>query len=133
VRDLCDDDEVADTAGGAEKRVLSDATAIGLLPGLLPGHRRLRACWCVEQAARAGQAVDLHTVGEQSIVANAHEAPGDDVQQETPGELGSGQGDGLPAPLVLAVLIDEGNAALLVRDEPFVGDGNPVRITTEIA
>lgn len=87
----------------------------------------------MEQAARPGKTPSLHAVGKDAVVADSNETSGYDMEQEAPGELGSWEGHGLPAPLVLAILIDEGDAAVLVRDEPFVADGDAVRVAAEIA
>ncbi len=96
-KDLGHHDQAADLTGGTEQGLPAHQAAVGVLPGLWLGPGRLFGGGHAEQAARPGQAVDLDTVGEQTEVAYPDEAPGDDMEQETAGELGSGNGQGLLA------------------------------------
>jgi hypothetical protein len=68
-------------------------------------------------------------------VADAVEALGQDVQQEPPDELVAVQGHRLPAlgtfsPIVLPA---EGDATVVGRDQPAIGDGDAVCVTREVA
>jgi hypothetical protein len=66
--------------------------------------------------------VDLDAVGEQTEVTHADETPRDDVAQEAAGELGPEKGLGLSGATVPAVLVAEGDLALLVSDDAFVAE-----------
>jgi hypothetical protein len=77
--------------------------------------------------------VDLDAVGEQTEVTHAHEAPGDDVEEEAAGELSSGKGLGLFDATVPAVLVAEGNLAFLVSEDALVADGDSMGVAAEVA
>lgn len=68
-------------------------------------------------------------VGEQSIVADAMKAGGQYVQQKAAHELVGTQGHRFVArPAVSAVVLPaEGDAALIKRNQPLVGDCNTMR------
>ena len=72
-------------------------------------------------------------ISHHAEVADADESPRQNVKQESPDELVSRYGH--RSHLVAAGVIPptEGNAFAIEGDEPVVGDGDTVSITTEIA
>ena len=72
--------------------------------------------------------------GEQAVMADAVEATWQDMEQEAPDELVRREGhDALPLGTIAAiVLVAEGDAGLVERDQAPVGDGDPVGIAREI-
>jgi hypothetical protein len=74
-------------------------------------------------------------VGEQSIVADAMKARGQQMQQEAAHELVSHQRHRFVAGTTVGsvVLPVESHAAIITRDEPAVGDRHPMGIARQIA
>ncbi len=108
-------------------------TAIGILPGLAPGLDPFRGCRHAEQASRSREPTALHALGEQSVMAHAHEASRDDMVQEATAELDPGNGLGLPPATIPSVLVGEGDLAVAMLNEALVGDGDPVGVAAEVA
>ena len=71
--------------------------------------------------------------GEQAVVSDAMEAPGQDVKQESADELIGIEGHGLMAYGVAAiVLVPEGNTLGVIGDETGVGEGDAVGVPAEV-
>ena len=72
--------------------------------------------------------------GEQAVVADAMEAAGQDVQEKAADELGGVERHGLEpvAAFDPVVFPFEGDALVVERDEPGVGDGDAVGVAREI-
>src|SRR5215831_2923985 len=116
----------------------------GLVDCLGTGRRvilvRLRL-WFVHGPRKVDQLTDLRqriglgaAAREQSVVADAMEALRQNVQHEPPDELAWGHSHGLiPAgPLAPVVLILECDALLVGADQSARGNGNAVRVASEI-
>lgn len=86
----------------------------------------------IEQAADQGELGAAVRGGEEAEVADAAKAARQDVQQETPDELGGGQGHDLGPLRVRVVLPAEADLSAGQTDEPTVGDGDPVGLASEI-
>lgn len=84
----------------------------------------------IEQLTRAGDVVGAAAIGEETIVADAMESGGQDVDEEAANELVDGEGHhlGAFASFGAVVLPLEGDASVVDRDEPTVGDGDAVRV-----
>jgi hypothetical protein len=72
-------------------------------------------------------------VGEETVVANALKSLGEDMKQEAPNELVGIEGHHLGAVAIAVVLPPEPYEAVLIGDEPAVGDGHAVGVASEIA
>jgi len=66
-------------------------------------------------------------------VTNAHEAFGQDMQQQAAQELLRGNRHDLGAMVVRVVFPPERHPVAVHRHQPRIGDGDPVRITPQIA
>ncbi len=91
-----------------------------------------------EQFAGTGDVAGAAAVGEQTVVADAVEALGQDVDKKASDELRYRQGHGLISlafpigiwgPVVLPL---EGHAAVVEGDETAVGNRDPVGITRQV-
>jgi len=131
--DIADHDEVADVAVRAKQRILPHEAAIGFLPGLVAGRRWRRGCGSVEEFASQGKPVGLDAVCEETEMAHADEASGDDVTQKATDEFHTAQGAGLSAAGVSAILVTESDLAIVVGHDAFVADGDSVGVSAEIA
>ena len=85
-----------------------------------------------EELAAPGELGLASAIGEQPEVADAHEAIGDDVEQEAADELGRLQRHHLEAVAVGVILPPEVDDAVSVADEPFVGERDAVGIAAEV-
>ena len=87
-----------------------------------------------EQLARACDICGSVAAGEQSIVPDAMEALGQDVDQEAADELICCQRHGCVSirPLDTIVLVPEGDAVRIGGDEPAIGDCDAVGVAGEI-
>jgi hypothetical protein len=67
-------------------------------------------------------------------VADTVEALGQDVDEEAADELGCGEGHDLVAGAAVGaiVLVAEGDASVVERDQPAVGDGDAVGVARQI-
>ncbi len=126
------DDDHGSAAGragiGEHRRLLGIGDGIELAPW----------CWDAEQPTGAGQVLGAPAVGEQSVVADAVEALGQDVDEEASDELLRGQRHdllpvaspiGIWGPVVLPL---EGHAAVVEGDETAVGDGDAVGVARQV-
>jgi len=87
------------------------------------------------QKLASGGDVELAVgVGEQSVVADPMKARRQHVQQEAAHELRGMQRHELlaRAAIFAVVLPAEGDAAIIVGDEPGVGDGDAVRVARQV-
>ena len=97
------------------------------------GGRGFRFC-SGEQLTRADDVVGASVFGEQAVVADAVQAFGQHVDEETADELVGLERHALVsiAALDAVVLPLEGNALLVEGDQAAVGDGNAVGVTRQI-
>ena len=128
-RECLEDDHAAAAAWAARPRVrgrggtgLVRATAVRL---------RLRHG---EQGAGAHEVRLAAGAGEKAVMANAVEALGQHVEQKTPDELARIERHDLVALSAVAaiVLAAEGDAPLVERDQPRVGDRDAVGVARQI-
>jgi hypothetical protein len=91
--------------------------------------------WHIEQLACSGDVIGAGAIGEQPVVANAVEAGGQHVDEEAADELVRSQRHGLVAgrPFNPVVLVFEGDAGLVGRNQSPVGDRDAMGIAREIA
>ena len=85
-RDRADDDHATGSAVRAEMDIERGDAQPERLDGF--GLRRLRCGLIIECCARVREFLALGAVGEKTVVADAHEACGQHMQQETADELG---------------------------------------------
>ena len=102
--------------------------------GIAVGGLRMDLGHCMKQLAHSRQIGLAAAVSEQSVMADAVELGGQDMQQEPSHELVGIERHRLvsrpaPGPVVLPA---EGHAVLVHRDEPTVGDRDAVRIARQI-
>ena len=81
--------------------------------------------------AAAGQEADLRGMGEESVVADADEAFGEDVEKEAATELAEGKGEG-PGPSATIVLVAKGDGLVIDGQEPMVRGGDAVDVASQI-
>ena len=80
----------------------------------------------------AGQQAPAVAVGQESEVANPNECPWQHMQQKAPQELVGADGHG-PLPIPAGVILPaERDLAVLESNESVVGDGNAMRILSEV-
>ncbi len=132
-RDFRDHSQMTDVAGGAKQGIFADEAEIGFSPGLVRARMRIGWDWGVEERACEGEALGLHSVGEDSEVADPDESLGHDMAQPAIDEFRSGQSHGLSFATVLAVLVVKGHPAVLVSDDSLVADGDSMGVAAEIA
>jgi len=96
------------------------------------GQHRRRRRRGVEELAAAGQLGLAAAVAEQSIVADALEAVGQDVQQKASDELVGVEGHDLAAIVVSVVLSAKGDGAVPDLGQAGVGDGDAVGVAAEV-
>ena len=73
------------------------------------------------------------SIGQKAEVADAHEALGQDVEEEPAQELRRGQGH-LPLLAAVGVILPaEGDTHPVKRQKPMVGDGHAMRVAAQIA
>ena len=85
-----------------------------------------------EQSPADRQVRCSHAVGQQSEVADAHEAARDGVQQEAAEELGSIQRHRARTIAVGVVLLAEGDGPIVHRHQPAIGDGDAMGVAGQI-
>src|SRR5271166_2755870 len=90
--------------------------------------------WHAEELAGARDVVGAGGSGEQAVVADAVEAFGQDVGEEATDELVRAERHDLLARAAVGavVLVPEGDALLVERDQPAVGDGDAVGVARQI-
>jgi len=78
---------------------------------------------------------DPAVVGEESVVTDAVEATGQDMQEKTPNELVNRQRHGFVTirPFGTIVLPLEGDTAFIAGHEPAVADGDPMGVASEVS
>jgi hypothetical protein len=72
------------------------------------------------------------SVGEKAVVANADEAFGQDVKEKAADELQRIENHGALSARLGVVLPAKGDLAVVNRDKPLVGDGDPVGVAREV-
>ena len=94
------------------------------------GLRRRR----VEQLARPRDVVGAGGAGEETVVADAVKAVGQDVDEEAADELVGGELHDLVAGAAVGpiVLVFESDAPAIESDQPAVGDGDAVSVARQI-
>src|ERR1019366_5593680 len=86
-----------------------------------------------EQFLRPGQALFAEAIREQSVVADAHEAFGQHVEEEAAQELGCLElHHALPAAVGI-ILPAEADLLSVEADEAVVGDGDAMGVAAEVA
>ena len=123
-------------AAPATARTLKEIGARYGLEACKPGLVFLRG-WlvgrhCVEQAAAQHQFFGPVAVGHESVVADALESVGQNVQQEASDELGGLEAHGLVDVAGFVVLVGEGDRFATHLDEPVVGEGDAVGVPGQV-
>ena len=118
------DDDHATAAAWASGLAVIDGAIGGVAPGVGNG----------EQLARACDVLGARAFGEQAVMADAVEAFGQDVDEESADELVCGECHALVsiAALDAVILPLEGDALLVEGDQATVCDGNAVGVTRQI-
>ena len=95
-----------------------------------------RILWCrdVEQPARSRDVLGASAVGEETVVTDAVETVGQDVDEEAADELVAIKRHKLVASDALGAVIlpFERHALAIEGDEPTVGNGNPVSVAGQV-
>ena len=86
----------------------------------------------LEQVAAGGDFVGSVTVGEESEVADADKARGQDVEEKAAQELEGVEREGFFHTAVTVILPAEKDAAVLDLEQAMIGDGNAVGVAAEI-
>jgi hypothetical protein len=96
--------------------------------------RRVLRDWGANELLGARDVGFAAGAGQQPVVADAVKPFWQNVEQEAPDELVGGEGHcAVPRPAVAAViLVPEGDAAVVERNEPAVRDGDAMRVAGEI-
>ena len=123
-REGLDDDHAAAAAWTCRLVAIGSIGIGGLALGL----------WPSEQLAGTRDVVGAGGLGQQAVVADAVEALGQDVDEESADELVCGECHALVSVSALdsVVLPLEGDAVLVECDQAAIGDGNAVGIAGEI-
>ena len=89
--------------------------------------------WLTQQRAARRKLRRATAIAQDTVVPNAHEPLGQDVQEETPHEFLRFQGHDVPcvAPVRIAPL--EGDLAMVERHETVIADGDAVGVAAEVA
>ncbi len=90
------------------------------------------ACRCAEQNAAAFERSTSSAVGEESEVADANQAAGQNVKQEAAQELMSGNSHDLLLAAVGIVSPAEGDAVVFKGHETMVGDGDAMGVAGQV-
>lgn len=115
----------ADPQGRVGERFMVVAVVGG--PGV---GRRCRGH--AQQGSAPCQLLLSMTIAEEAEVTDPLQAGGQDVKQEAANELVGGQRHGLLGRIGSVVLVAEGDLAVVDRDEPVVGDGDPVCVASDV-
>ena len=123
-------DEHAAAATGARLGQHIGRGRIGFAGIALLGDRRLHG----EQRAHPGQIIRAGTAGQKPVMADAVKALRQHVGQETADELARLERHGLvtAGSLDPVVLVFEGDAGLVRRDQAPVGDGDAVSVARQV-
>ena len=81
--------------------------------------------------AAAGQEAGPTGMGEESVVADADEAFGEDVEKEAATELAEGKGEG-PGSSATIVLVAKGDGLVIDGQEPMVRESDAVGVAGQI-
>ena len=116
---------------GALQRILTGQCDKEFDPVLLLGAvaRRLRH---IKQFAAALQFLGTMAIGQQTVVANANEATGQNMHEKPPDELTGIKGHGLSSTILPVVFPGEGHLAVFDFEETMVGDGDAMGIAPKI-
>jgi hypothetical protein len=87
----------------------------------------------VEEGSSESKATGLHSIGEESEMADPDESLRHDMTQPASHEFGSVQGHRFSAASVLSVLVVKGDVAVLVSDDALVADSDAMGVSAEIA
>ena len=93
---------------------------------------RIGACFCAEQRAATFERSSAAAVGEEAEVADAYQAPGQNVQQVSAQELIGGNGHDLVLAAVGVVSPAEGDATVFESHQAMVGDGDAVGVAGQV-
>ena len=93
---------------------------------------RIGACRRAEQSAAAFERSTPSAVGEESEVADANQAAGQNVKQEAAQELMGGNSHDLLLAAVGIVSPAEGDAIVFEGHEPMVGDGDAMGVAGQV-
>ena len=96
-------------------------------------QRKRLAALSGEQCARQGQQLFAEAVRQQAVVADAHETPGQNVEEETAQELHSVEGHDTLLAAVGIIAPAEADVVAVEGGEAVVADGHAVGVTAEIA
>jgi hypothetical protein len=88
--------------------------------------------WHAEKFTAASELLRTMAVAEEAVVADAMKARGQDMQQEAADELIRRDGHGLLPIVVPIVLPAEADRAICDVEQSIVGDGNAVRIASDV-
>ena len=86
-----------------------------------------------QQPSCQRQALASEAVGEQPEMADAHEAFGQHVEEESAQELHCVQGHDALLAAVSIILVAEGNAFLVEGQQAVIGNGDAMGVAAEVA
>jgi hypothetical protein len=113
----------AEAVGQEIQEVLAEAGVLGT---------SIRASTFLVESTPAGREhPGAGTVGEEAVVADADEAPGQHVEQEAPDELGKGEGQS-SRPMAAVVFEAEGDGGVIDVKQTVVGDGDAMGVAGEV-
>ena len=95
------------------------------------GARVGEPAFLIECFAAAGEESSAGAVGQEAVVADADEALGEDVEQETPDELGKGKRQSSRSTAAV-VLEAEGDGSVVDVQQAVVRDGDAVGVAGEV-
>ena len=90
-------------------------------------HRRL-----TERGARVGEFGGLGPIGDDPVMADAHEARGQDVEQKAADEFGCIEREYFTGVAVGIVLVAESHLLVAHAHQPMVGNGDPMGVAAEV-
>jgi hypothetical protein len=128
--DALEEAAAADRTGDTGRRRELMDPGLGGVRGLAcGGFREWRRR--VQSVATRREEFGAPAVGEEAVVADAHEAPREDVKEEATCELVEREGEGAGSTAAV-VLVAEGDGVVVHMQEPMVGDRDPVRVAGEV-
>jgi hypothetical protein len=71
-------------------------------------------------------------IAEKAVIADSMEALGQDMHKETADELIGGEGHDLPLAMMAIILPGETHLAVVDLAQAIIGNGDPVRIASDI-
>ena len=98
------------------------------------GGFRLGPFWCrrLQLLSALSQAGLLGPIGEEAVVADSHEARGQNVLQEAVNEFFGRKGERLLPVSVGAISVAERHLRLIAGEQTVIGDGHTMRVTSQI-